>query len=168
MEKITTIISIVQTFIMLSSAGILISQLSSQNRWNRKKASQDLIYELHKGDMLEISKEFDRLVPNEKFYNSTYAKFIKELSSEEEKEKIKKVLRIYLNYFEGIAIGIKNGIHAEGLLYDYIGFRLPTIVKWAKGYIEEQRKLAGNSTIYQEVEKVAEKWEKLLEREKEI
>ena len=78
-------------------------------------------------------------------------------------ERLKEILKIYLNYFEGIAIGIKYKIHESKFLYDYIGHLLPTLVKWTKEYIKEKRNEGKDETIYCELEELAEDWERLTE-----
>jgi len=145
--------------VLLVTAIILIGQVISQNTWNRKKAALDLINMLYQGDLLRIKNELDRYLISPEFHKITYEEIAKRLSKEE-KDKLDTNLEIYLNFLEGIAVGIKYKVYKENMLYDYIGFLVPQVVRWSKPYILTARERFNNSTIYLEVEKLAQKWEK--------
>jgi len=153
------------TIILFISAAILIWQVISQNTWNRKKAALDLINMLYQGDLLRIKNELDKYLISPEFHKITYEEIAKRLS-EGEKDKLDTNLEIYLNFLEGIAVGIKYKVYKENMLYDYIGFLVPQVVRWSKPYILTARERFDNSTIYLEVEKLAQKWEKKNKEEK--
>jgi len=153
------------TIILFISAAILIWQVISQNTWNRKRSALDLINMLYQGDLLRIKNELDRYLISPEFHKITYEEIAKRLS-EGEKDKLDTNLEIYLNFLEGIAVGIKYKVYKENMLYDYIGFLVPQVVRWSKPYILTARERFDNSTIYLEVEKLAQKWEKKNKEEK--
>ena len=154
-------------FVLLISASLLLWQIISQNIWIRKKNSLELISQIFKGDMLKVKSEVDKyLRKSSNFLNETY-KEIADNIHKEEKEKLDECLQIYLNYLEGIALGIKYKVYEEQMLYDYIESIITQIYRWAKPYIEEMRKKFGDKELYIELEKLAEKWNKIKQNRKE-
>lgn len=153
-------------FLILSiSAGILLWQIISQNIWNRKRTSIELINAIFTGDMLRTKKEIDKyLRRSENFQKETYEEVIKQISKED-KEKLDESLHIYLNYLEGIALGIKYKVYDEKMLFDYIEPIITQLTRWARPFIEDMRKKFGSDDIYIEIEKLANKWKKRNEKE---
>jgi len=158
-------------FVILISASLLLWQIISQNNWIRKNNSLELINQIFKGDMLEIKKEIEKyLRKSANFKKETY-KDIKAKILEEEKldelDKLDECLYIYLIYLEGIAVGIKYKIYEEEMIYDYIEPIITQILRWAKPYIEEIREKFGDQELYIELEKLADKWNRIKQNRKE-
>lgn len=157
-QRNTYYCTMITTIILLLSVIAVLLQIRSQQKWNRRRATQDIVDQLMSGEALRIK---ERLHPSANTYDSaqsyetTVATF--ELSK---KQDFDFWLRHYLDYLEGIALGIRHKILDETIAYENLGVHLPAWNRWSKHYIDEQIKLSNDKTVYIELRLLAEKWNK--------
>ena len=68
---------------------------------------------------------------------------------------------------EGIALGVKRNILDYDISYEYLGYHIPAICRWAMPYIKEIRHQAGDSTIYCEISSLMIEWKEKDRKNKE-
>jgi len=148
------------TFIaLIISVIFLYRQISNEYNWNRRKAAQDIIFQISQGDLLELRKKLNEYAND--FYNDeTYETAVLETKTKEEKTELNHTVRTYLSYLEGIALGIKQNLYEDKILYDYLGSALPEICRWAMPFIKDRRIKTKDEDIYIGLTRVAEKWKK--------
>jgi hypothetical protein len=68
-------------------------------------------------------------------------------------------LREILNYFEGLAAGIKHGVYDDAILRDTLRGMAISIYSYSEHVIIEQRRSQGNPSIWKLYEDLANRWE---------
>jgi len=170
------IADIATLIVLIFSVYLLSRQISKDHTWKRRKAAQDITNDIMKGEIFEIRKELHKFA---RFYDTseTYENVITKLT-EEERNELDFLLKIYLSYFEGIGLGIKHKIYDEDILYEYMSAIIPDTFRWSKKYIDDLRDKAGDHRIFCELifletkwrnknEKLENEWNKKLKERKE-
>ena len=156
---IPIIISSVSTIIIGISAVLLWKQIKGNYKWNRRKASQEILNNLVMGEFPNLTHElrdkFKCAIWDE---SQTYEDVVKDLSKGEI-DKLDGVLKRFLNILEVMAINIKNDIIDEDICYDYLGEIMTELYRWSKPFIIEMRKRQEPSGLCY-FEEYAEKWTK--------
>ncbi len=157
-DIITLIIDIIILVVLFLSVSLLYWQIWKEHKWNRCKAAQDINFQISQGDLFELRKKLNEYAKD--FYSEeTYGTVISTLE-DKEKTDLNHILRTYLSYLEGVALGIKQKIYEDKIMFDYLGSALPEICRWSMPFIEDKRIKAKDKTIYIEITKLAEKWNK--------
>lgn len=93
-----------------------------------------------------------------------YSELVKSMS-EEQRSKFNRKLIQFLNYFEGIAISIKNEIVDEEICYDYAVLIYQEYYKIFNSYIKDKRVKDNMPQLYLDFEMIATRWAERLEQE---
>jgi hypothetical protein len=94
-------------------------------------------------------------------YSQTYSTATAALGVKERKD-FDFWLRHYLDYLEGIALGIRHKILDETIAYENLGVHLPAWYRWSQPYIDDQIKSCNDKTVYIELKQLSEKWNKKM------
>jgi len=133
------------------STGIAAWKIRTITNWNRRKATHELTFAIVQGDFLEIRKKLDSYA-NWYELEEDYSTVI----TDKNREEINSSLKYYLSFFEGVALGIKNDVYDNDIVYDYFGSSLPEIIRWANPYINKLR--TNDKSIFIEIMNLTEKW----------
>ncbi|MCK5832010.1 MAG: DUF4760 domain-containing protein [Methylococcales bacterium] len=131
-------------------------QHEEDHDWNRRLAAQETLRGYHEIQVMveAISEHFDyhnktEGIPEKEFqekFNGT-----KELQSR---------LHTVLNYFEGLARGIRQGIYDEEVIKASFRGHMIRVYESFKYYIGSRRITLHNPRIWIELEEMADKWKK--------
>lgn len=129
-------------------------QISKEHGWNRRKTAHDLVNQMMQREILEIRQQLSKYAD---FHNisQTY----KEVVNRENEKELQFLIEMYLDYFEGIALGIKHNIIDDDIAYEYLGALVPAVYRWSKPYIDEILTRTDDPTIYVEIKKLVESWQ---------
>jgi len=132
---------------------LLVKHLKRQHEWNRRKEAQDLIGQMIKGELYETRKILEKYAnfedPHENYLTAV---------NRDNKEALDFNLKVYLSFFEGVALGVKHNIYDNDIVFDYLGARLSDVYRWSKSYIDHLREDMEDPTAFHDVEQLAEKW----------
>ena len=132
--------------------------LNHNHEMIRKRATIDiLIQENQDNELVQAKRIVTNLPENASFIKYLEPSFCGTKESEAEKESI----RILLNRYEFIALGIRNGAFEEEIYKRLKYSDIMDTWKNAKPMIMELRRLKGRNTYYQELEWLADRWERL-------
>jgi len=70
------------------------------------------------------------------------------------------MVRYVLNHWEYVSVGIQSGIYDEKMLKNASYNTVVSLFKYARPFIEAVRENNGRPTLYQEMQWLAERWEK--------
>jgi hypothetical protein len=169
-EIVTTIISTFALIATSVSAVLIFIQIKDTNEWNRRKTSQEVLYNLTSGKFLELFRKIrdqnktitgNEIQDKSKNYLILYNKL-----NPQEKILLEADIVDLLNIIENISISIKNNIIDEDITYNMLYTFFIDNYYWTKPYIMKRRELEENEHIFAEYEYYALKWEKRLVIEK--
>lgn len=157
-ELSTLIVNMTTLIILLGSVYLVSSQISKEHEWNRRKAAQDLTSQIIHGELLEIRRKLDVYA---EWYaaNHTYLSVVRD----DNRKELDHLLKVYLSYFEGVALGIKHNIYDEDIAFEYFGAMIPEAYRWAQPFVLALREKAKDETIFIELITLAERWQKRSE-----
>jgi hypothetical protein len=149
-------------------AGIQLSLLRKANKdthdWNRRKTTHELLNDFTFGDFPRILTELRQMSSLPINEMTKYDDVIKEIP-DEKKELFDKKLNQLLNYFESIAISIKNSIIDKEICYDYAALIYITYYEWSHPFIIKRRNKKNRPSIYINFEELALEWINVVEEE---
>lgn len=134
------------------------------HEWNKRKVTYELLKDFSGGEFAKILQEVKALSKTNLDSNSKYKNIVLSMT-EDEKHKFDKKIDQLLNYFEGIAISIKNEIVDEAICYDYASIIYKRYYNIFKDYIIECRNIENEQSIYIDFENISLKWIADLEKE---
>ncbi|OSI23541.1 DUF4760 domain-containing protein [Neisseria dumasiana] len=123
----------------------------------RKRATIDILIQENQDKELVEAKRIVMALPGE----ASFIKYLEpNLCDDDNSKKEKECIRILLNRYEFVALGIKNGAFEEEI-YKRLKYS-DTMDIWAKAkpMIMELRRQKKRQTYYQEFEWLANRWEK--------
>lgn len=147
------VIGILMLLILATNLFLLTHQMKKQHDWNRRKEAQDLIGQMIKGEIYETRKVLEKYV---NFWDP-YENYLT-VANDGNRAELDFNLKIYLSYFEGIALGVKHNVYDNEIVYDYLGSVVPEVYRWARGYIDNLRNEAEDPTLFIEMALLAEQW----------
>ena len=71
-----------------------------------------------------------------------------------------KSIRYVLNHWEYVSVGIQSGIYDNDMLHKASYNTVINLYKYARPFIEELREKTGRKSLYQEVQWLAESWDR--------
>lgn len=148
------IVNVLTLAVLLLSVFVVSKQIKKQHEWNRRRAAQDLTYHMTETNFQNIRSELGQYAH---WYEPSHT--YTSVATPENKEKLDNLLRIYLSYFEGVALGIKHHVYDEDIAYEYFGAMIPEAYRWGKPYVDELRKRADDPTIFIELITTAQRWQ---------
>ncbi|MGI4815869.1 MAG: DUF4760 domain-containing protein [Janthinobacterium lividum] len=132
-------------------AGVLV--IYYNGRQARTKALIDLIiYQKTNKDLVEATKLVYRLGVENKHFSS-YA-------PEDQAGPSRDAILLVLNNQEFIAVGIRKRVFDEGIYKQMQCSNLLKVWRLSNGFVAELRKIKGQDTIFQDVERLADKWKR--------
>lgn len=131
--------------------------LNHNHEMIRKRATIDILIQENQDDELVQAKKIVTKLPE----NASFLKCLEPSSRGKKKtEAEKESIRILLNRYEFIALGIRNGAFEEEIYKRLKYSDIMDTWKKAKPMIMELRRLKGRDTYYQELEWLADRWER--------
>lgn len=151
---------------LIVSVVLLYRQISKEHEWNRRKTSQDLLMSLVTGDFTNLRHDLEvgfgvRLDD----VNQTYAD-VRTALPPDRQAALKFSVDKLLNFYETIAIGIKNNVLDEEVCFDHFSWNLTRYWKWAEPYHVDRRGL--DSTIWMEAAHYVDEWDGRLRDERAV
>ena len=137
-------------------------QIKKTHQWNRRKASQDLITQLVIGDVREMRHRLETgfgvdIHDPQQSYANTLAK----LTTDADRAELRYTARILLNYFETIAVGIKNNILEEDICFDFAVNVVLAYWRWARPLVTEAQ--LHTPLTWNETENMVRTWTQRLD-----
>lgn len=158
------ILKVVTLVVVCFSALMAYRQIVKLHDWNRRKASQDLAFDIVNGNRTEAVRQFAlkygvKLAdPNSPTYEQVVAKL-----PEADRLELQLTVRWLLNHAETLAIGLKNHVYDEEMTYDHSSLVISNFWQWAQPYVKTIRAI--DPTIWNEQEFYAKRWAKRGEEE---
>lgn len=139
------------------SVGVLVAVVSvrSARATARKKQTADALFSSRNDKELQaglrcVAKLHDSVDSNIR----SFARVEKR-----ESEEVKSMLYV-LNHFEFVSVGIKHGIYDENMYRDASHGTIVSLYEKSKPFIDSVRDTRARKTIFQEFERLAERWKK--------
>lgn len=143
-------------------------QLRKAHEWNRRKASQDLLFQMVSGDVLQMRVTLEQRFGARPFNQEQHFDDVLSGLPEEERRVVHFTARNLLNYYETVAIGIKNSVLEDDICFDFLQDVLRAYWRWASPLTKEHRTLTPLTWI--ELEYLNQAWSERarvnLERQK--
>ncbi|MGZ8947368.1 MAG: DUF4760 domain-containing protein [Methylococcaceae bacterium] len=147
---------------VISAAICAFFSIKSSREIARKSAAIDLMERAVGNDILKKASEIIREIhtnPNIDMYIFAYSICPKNCGLDEASFYEKgEAIRTMLNFIEHIAIGIKNDIYDETILKEQRYTAVTSLLDMTNKYIATRRSQSGHHTLYQDFERLAEKW----------
>jgi len=160
----TLIIAATALFVYLQVRAIH-KQININHQWNRRKTTQEMLQKMVMGEFPSLRHELEEgygcLIWDK---NQTYEGVVQ--STPDNKSEIDFRLAWIMNFFETIAINIKNDVIEEKICYDYLGWIYSEYYRWGKSFIDERRKRAGDPRVLLDFSYYAEKWSNQMMQER--
>lgn len=170
-EIISCIISIISMILVLAGviyAGIQLFIMRKVNKniheWNRRKTTYDLLKDFSSGYFPELLDELNSMSKLHIDQSTNYGLVFKQIQSESQHDFDRKLSQV-LNFFEGIAISIKNHIIDEDICYDYAALIYQIYYNWSISYIRKRRNELGEPSLYIDFENLSKRWINKLKEE---
>ena len=142
---------------IIISAALLYSQIRKEHEWNRRKTSQDLLMSLVAGDFTNLRRDLEVAFGVKlEDVNQSYRDIAAAVDADRRPALDFAVSKL-LNFYETIAIGIKNNVLEEDVCFDHFSWNLTRYWRWAEPYHRDRRGL--DSTIWMEAAHYVDKWE---------
>lgn len=157
------VIALCNLVVVSVSARLFYRRLKRDHDWNRRQATQHLLYEMVTGRFSEIRRrlevEFGVDIGKD---GQTFSSIIATLESSKRQDFLNATKAIF-NYFETVSIGIRNHVLQEEICYDHCSTLFVYFRQWGRAYIDEIR--TKHPTIWIEFEHFARQWERRLQDE---
>jgi hypothetical protein len=148
------VINLAAVFVSLTLA---YRSLKRSHEWNRRKASHDLLIQLASGDIRAIRGRLEADFGARIFDpTQSYGEAIAALPAPEAKAELRFLARTVLNYFETMAIGIKNNVLEDVICFDYAAETVAAFWQWSRPLVKEIRPVAPGA--WTELELLAGNW----------
>ena len=151
-----------------ASAVLAYNQIKKTQEWNRRKATQDLLFQVATGDL----KEFVQALSDEFGVDLTktmplpsYQSVVENEADDKRQDRVRHLTRSILNYMETIAIGLKNHVLDEDICYEHLSIWMTEYWSFSDKLIKIAR--AKNPTVWIEQEHYVNLWRSRLDRENE-
>ncbi len=163
------IFDLLEVLIIALSVWFLRKQIKETHEWNRRKATQDTLYEIATGNLQDLMRKIRYEFDCDIFSNSppSYNKTAEQLTEEKLKDFNSTLVNI-VNRLEIVCISIRHHVIDEDICYDYLGKIIPAYFDLAEPLIQQRRKTSGFQRGIGSLELYAERWKRRLERENEI
>jgi len=159
-EIIGLVVDSLTLLAIVVSVWFIICQIKKEHEWHRRKSAQDLNERLGEGETAMVRKKLG-IIAHWYDLDHTYANITGEANDMDE---VDYLVKSYLNFLEGIALGVKHAVYDEEIAFQYFGGILTEVFRWSRPYVNERRKASGTSIMYIETETVAERWQQKLEK----
>ncbi|MBN2881801.1 DUF4760 domain-containing protein [Candidatus Woesearchaeota archaeon] len=163
-EKLTLILGTLNLFIVLSGviyAGIQVFLIRKTNKeshdWNKRKTTFELLTDFTSGNFPKLLDDLNKMSKLPIDESTNYNQIYRQVPTNQQFEFDRKLSQV-LNYFEGIAVSIKNEIVDEDICFDYASVIYQIYYNWSKSYIEKRRKQTNSDTIYADFENTTKRW----------
>lgn len=155
-------ISALTLLAVVVGAALLRRQILKDHEWNRRKTSQDVLMSLVTGEFTKIREELEvRCGVKLDDSQQTYATLAPTVQGN--LRQLNFALERLLNFYETIAIGLKNNVLDEEVCYDHFSWNLTRYWEWTEPYHKKVRGL--DPTIWIEAGYYAKRWADRIERE---
>lgn len=137
---------------------LLRKQHKENHDWNRRLTAQQAIREYQNiQEMVEsLSEHFD-------YHNRTEGIPLTDFEIKfNEMPSLQSRLHALLNYFEGLARGVRQGIYDQEVVENAFQRHMIRVFESFKYYIEFRRRKVHNPTVYIELEIITSEWQKEL------
>jgi len=157
-EILGLVVNFLTLIAVILSVWYVTRQIQKEHEWNRRKSAQDLADRLIEGELSVVRRKLESIA---RWYDlqHTYDNVTGQVTDGAELDHL---VKSYLNFLEGIALGIKHGVYDEEIAFQYFGSLLPEVFRWSKPFVQKRRNLANTTAIYIETEVVALRWRKRI------
>lgn len=131
----------------------VVSVLSARNTAKKKQSADLLFNSRNDEELVQGMRKLAVLHEDDTINMRTFAK--KSQNGTEEA----KAIRYVLNHYEYVSVGVQSGIYDEKMLRNASYNTIVNLYKHAKPFIEAIREESGRSTLYQEFQWLAKRWE---------
>ncbi|MDE8035780.1 DUF4760 domain-containing protein [Actinobacillus equuli subsp. equuli] len=140
---------------ILSNGSSAKETLEHNQRMQQTRATIDLILQENQDVELNQAKQTISKLPE----NASFLEYldVREEDSDEKKQ-IKQSIRVLMNRYEFIALGIKNEAFEESIYKELQFSDVTDVWKKSKPLIMELRRRKGKNTYYQEFEWLTDRW----------
>ena len=146
-------IGLAELVVLGLSAVLLYRELKSNHDWNRRRTAHDLIFEGSIGTFRRLRRALARVSDHMYQAGATSATLEPPLTGPE-----KLILEAILNYFENLALAVKNNVVDEDIAFESMGGVLLAYWKWAAPYVRECRGI--DPMFWIQIDPIAAKWGK--------
>lgn len=156
---------IVAIVIVVASASFALLAIRRTQEWNRRKATFDVLLQT-------VTKATDSFREFASAYNlnfnvnppsPTLESVEASLGDQASRQQFRRDLHGLLNYFETLAVGLKNHVLDEDMCYEHLSIRQVLLWEWARTFVLANRGLS--PTLCIEQEHYAIRWRKRLDDE---
>jgi hypothetical protein len=162
---LNTLVIAVTALLLYLQVRAIHKQIDTGHQWNRRKTTQEMLHVMVMGEFPSIRHELEEAygcIIWDK--NQTYGDVVQ--AAPDKKDAVDYRLARIMNFFETIAINIKNDVIEEKICYDYLGWIYTEYYRWGKSFIEERRKRAGDPRVLIDFSDYAEKWSQQMIQER--
>ena len=137
--EISLLLGFINLMVISISVIVLYTQIKKAHEWNRRKMSQEMLYVLT-GDLITKARQIIENDLGAKIFSGkeNYDIFIKKLQ-QDKKKLLQENLKLILNFFEIMELGIKNNVVDEDICFDYGNTVCISYFEWAQPFIERER-----------------------------
>lgn len=142
-------------------AWLLYTQIKKDHDWNRRQATQQQLLRIVSGEFTELRQKLQvKHRVNLADPNETIDSALRRLDTDEARAQLTFTAEMLFNYFETIALGVKNNVFDKSICYDHFGYTLTRYYKWGESHIRLRRSV--HPAIWIEWRSLAEKWQAQL------
>jgi len=160
-DDFTFWISVIQIVILLISASIVIYQIYTNNKWERKKATLDVNFNLMNHYLWDGSYKDDfgfDIYSTELDYDGTLATIPDEL-----KKSFITFFDIKFNMLDTVAANIKSKVLDEDIMYEDLCYYFDYYYRWGRLYVERMQEQ--DPKIWEFFVEYAKRWQARLEND---
>jgi len=146
--------------LLITALGVWITamQIRSDRRWDRKKTSHEVLNTLAAGEFVVVIEKIHAdfgwdIVGGGKAYQIET-----ERMTAEQREQLEILLRRAFRFLESICISMQHGIIDERICREYVSDIMIKMFKKNQSFVQEQRRLRNEATVFKWVEHYATKW----------
>jgi hypothetical protein len=151
------LLGLVNLLVVAASLTLAYRQLKRTHEWNRRKASQDLLVQLATGDVRDMRYDLEVKFGARIFEpKQTYTDVLSMVDAASAPE-LNYTARSLLNYYESIAIGIKNNVLEDDICFDFAASTLNAYWRWAQPLVQERQ--SANRRTWIEIEHLNVRWQ---------
>lgn len=152
------VLQIVEILVIAASAGLIWLQIHKNHEWRRRKASHDFLYQLISGNFRVLREKLEYGFGVEyRDKSQNYETVRRSLGEDEDKRELYVKTSALFNYFEELAVGIKNNVLDDDICFDMAAPLLIEYRRWGAPLIEE-RSPEGYRTTWVEFVSLVDEW----------
>lgn len=144
----------IQTGALFVSAVAGVVVIHHNGKQSRTRALIDLIVHQKSNAELVRATEYVHEMQRRRTQFSNYAAVTDPICEE------KRAILLVLNNHEFVAVGIREGVFQESVYKEMQCSNVLKIWDAARGFVHEVRRMEGKETIFQDLEKLAERWKR--------